>query len=84
MDAWTEEHDKAMSEDAKQVVKNIVDGLGQRDHESNVGDSFKTLLQLLDESDLQMLLKEYDLELPPTSAFWRQYMNMVSTLLQFI
>ena len=38
----------------------------------------------LEERNVHHLLEEFDKTLPPTSIYWRQYMEMVSVLLQFI
>ena len=77
---WTKEHgmeDSRIMELATQLKMTMV----QSADSSDSPDSCEVLAEL--EKVLQ-LLEEFDHMLPPTSAYWRQYMNIGPILLQCI
>ena len=45
---------------------------------------FRNLLTDLNRNNVLTVLRDFDLDLPLNSTYCRQYMSMVSTLLQFI
>ena len=83
---WADDHDRVLTNsDTMQSVTSMCEALQCRRYNTEyLAACFNNLVINLNTSNVLKLFTEFDLDLPLTSEYWRQYMSMVSILLEFV
>ncbi len=81
---WANENDVVIADEIHAAVQTMARQFQQANQESDTSESFTQLVHAISQHHLQGILKEFDAQLPSTAKYWRQYMEMVTILLQFI
>ena len=70
--------------DLQRLSEHLAQSFNGKDGQDSPSELMKQLADEAQTGHLLQLLEQYDETLPPTSLYWRHYMNMVLVLLQFI
>ena len=81
---WAEDSSVDINPDIMEAAKSVANEMSDKSSANAVHDQVNKLEEILADTDTSGLLKEYKKDRSPSFTYWRQYMELVSLLLQFI
>ena len=81
---WAEDSSVDINPDIMGAAKSVANEMSGKSSADAVHDQVNKLEEIFADTDMSGMLKEFEKDRSPSFTYWRQYMELVSLLLQFI